>query len=88
MSLTKLHLQCKKLVRDLPANFFKCLQLADVNLSDNFLSGAVSDAVGDLRALRLLKPAGKRHSDADKGVIQDCLSAYLPDLVRQGGFKI
>jgi Leucine-rich repeat (LRR) protein len=88
VSLTKLHLQGNKLVRDLPATFFKCLQLADVNLSDNFLSGAVSDAVGDLRALWLLKLAGNRHSDADKGVIQDCLSAYLPDLVRQGGFKI
>ena len=88
LNLSKLHMQGNKLVRDLPLAFFACTQLADVNLNDNYLSGAISDSVGELTALRLLKLEGNRHSDTDKVVIKDCVAAYLPELVKRGSFVI
>jgi hypothetical protein len=55
---------------------------------DNYLSGAVSDDVVNLKALRVFMLTGNRHSAQDKAVITDSLKVYLPNLVRQQGFRI
>ena len=85
---TKVHLQGNRFEHDLPPSFFECTSLADVNLADNYLSGAVSDDVANLTSLRLFRLDGNRHSEADRDVIRDCMAAYLPTLVKQAGFKI
>jgi Leucine-rich repeat (LRR) protein len=86
--LSKVHLQNNKLTRDIPISFFQLINVADVNLSNNYLSGAVSDDVVNLTRLRILRLDGNRHSLADRNVITDCITAYLPALVRSQGFKI
>ena len=88
LGLVKLHLQNNEFVHDLPPSLFLLRGLADVNLSDNCLSGAVSDDVANLTALRLFKMEGNRHSATDRAVITDSLTAYLPALVKAQGFRI
>lgn len=74
--------------RDVPESFFQLVNVADVNLSNNYLSGAISDDVMNLKRLRIFRLDDNRYSLADRNVITDCLTAYLPALVRQQGFKI
>lgn len=84
----KLHLQNNRLTKDLPKSLFLLTGLADVNVSDNCLSGALSDDVANLKQLRLFKMEGNRHSATDRAVITDSLTVYLPALVKAQGFRI
>ena len=57
-------------------------------VSHNYLSGAVSDEIAGLKALRLFHIEGNRHSGAEKALITECIKTYLPGLVRNQGFRI
>jgi len=87
-NLIKVHLQGNRLARDLPDSLFKLDGLADLDVSHNYLSGAVSDEIAGLKALRLFHIEGNRHSGAEKALITECIKNYLPDLVRNQGFRI
>ena len=87
-SLRRLHLSYNRLERDIPWQLFQCSALAYISLSNNYLSGPLSDNVINLNSLRVFHLENNRHNEQDRAIITESVAAFLPDLVAQKGFRI
>ena len=87
-NLRRLHLAGNRLSGDLPPAMYKCADLSSVILTGNYLSGPISDEIATLNRLRVLRLDENRHTERDRDVITECITAYLPSIVAQKGFRI
>ena len=88
LNLNRIHLAGNRLSGDLPPAMYKCLGLSSVVLTGNYMSGPISDEIATLKRLRVLRLDENRHTERDRDVITECITAYLPGIVAQKGFRI